>query len=77
MTQAGHPVCRVRDGMERARRGQGDLAGNDGGQSRENGEKRKTAKYPLIHLSRPCLLSTYCVPRTVLGTDGEPASLGH
>lgn len=37
MTQAGHPVCRVGDNMERTPGGQKDLAGGDEGQNRGDG----------------------------------------
>lgn len=59
VTQA-FPICRLGSEMERVLvcvwGGQGELAGDDKGQSRGNGAEGKTAKqpHPPIHLENVC-----------------------
>lgn len=77
MTEAGHPVCRVGVKMERTPGGQRYPAGDGEGQSRDDGRKEKTSRYPPIHASRKCLLSTCCVPGTGLGTRHGTSRLAH
>lgn len=77
MTEAGHPVCRVGDKVERTPGGQRDPAGDGEGQSGGDGGKEKTSRYPPIHPSRKCLLSTCCMPGTVLSTGHGTSRLAH